>query len=85
MVLGFSEFNTRQSIERLLVPVRQIFADNTFIVHCLLPEQSRLLFEAKKKKVDKTFKRTECDELEINIYSEGKGDVRSNGAQSGLP
>ena len=46
-----------------------IYPDGQFMIACQFKEQSRLLFEADEIHIDKTFKRTNCRELEINIYS----------------
>ena len=68
--LGVQHLFTHQSTSQPYIRVCQLFSDNTFIVHCQSYEQSRLLFDAKEIQVDKTFKRTECDELEVNVYCE---------------
>lgn len=46
-----------------------MFPDGNFIILCQFISQSYLLSEADEIHVDKTFKRTHCQELEINTYS----------------
>ena len=46
-----------------------MYPDGQFMITCQFKEQSHLLCEADEIHIDKIFKRTNCRELEINIYS----------------
>jgi hypothetical protein len=46
----------------------ECYSDKQFIIVCLFREQSRLWFEANEIQIDKTFRRTNCHELEINTF-----------------
>ena len=67
--LGVQYRMTHQDLTNPYVRVATMYPDGQFMIACQFKEQSRLLFEADEIHIDKTFKRTNCRELEINIYS----------------
>lgn len=67
--LGLQYQMTHQDPTNPYVRVATMYPDGQFMISCQFKEQSRLLFEADEIHIDKTFKRTNCRELEIDIYS----------------
>ncbi len=67
--LGVQHVMTRQNPSDPYIRSATMYPDGQFMVLCQLKQQSQLLFQADELHVDKTFKRTNCQELEINVYS----------------
>jgi hypothetical protein len=53
----------------------ELLDNGKFIIHCQFEDQSKLLAESRVLYVDKTFKRTACNELEFNSYDKGTGRI----------
>jgi hypothetical protein len=53
----------------------ELLDSGKFIIHCQFEDQSKLLGESKVLYVDKTFKRTSCNELEFNSYDKATGRI----------
>jgi hypothetical protein len=67
--LGVQYQMTHQDPTNLYARVATMYPDGQFMIACQFKEQSRLLFKADEIHIDKTFKRTNCQELEINTHS----------------
>ena len=68
--LGVQHQLTRQDPNNPYIRSATMYPDGKFILHCQSKDQSRLLFEAHELHIDKTFKRTDCHEFEMNVYSD---------------
>ena len=68
--LGVQHQLTRQDPNNPYIRSATMYPDGKFIVHCQSKDRSRLLFEAHELHIDKTFKRTKCNEFEVNVYSD---------------
>jgi hypothetical protein len=47
----------------------QQFPDGHFVILCMMKEQSELFFQSYELQANKTFSRTQCQELELNTFS----------------
>lgn len=66
--LGVQYLQDRQGDENPYIRSIECYSDKQFIIVCLFREPSRLWFEANEIQIDKTFRRTNCHELEINTF-----------------
>lgn len=66
--LGAQYLQDRQGDENPYIRSIECYSDKQFIIVCQFRDQSRLFFEANEIQIDKTFRRTDCHELEINAF-----------------
>lgn len=67
--IGVQHLMTCQNPSDPYIREATMYPDGKFIILCQFKWQSQLLFDADELHADKTFKRTNCQEFEINVYS----------------